>query len=501
MEKKDDFYEEKDDLDLVNLFFTIVRRWKTITLIAIPIFIIGVFFAVTRPTLYQAEMKMMVSGKSFNLGTPENTELSANHKLATTYSEIAKSKSILNSVIRKYDLEISIKELQDNITIVPISDTELLHFTFKNRDAVLAATVLNEIGNEVTTKIREIMNFQNIKIIESAEVPKESLPKKRMLILTISLVFSITIGTVVAFIIEFFFSNLRKVKDIENILGISMLGALPESNLSLEDGSKNTVNYKMNEAFRVIRTKLYFKNDKKTARTMIITSSIPGEGKSTIALNYAESIAITGKKVLLIDCNIRKSNLRESFDISFDKGLETILLERGEVKNLILKNIRKNLDILPTKSMNFNVTDINLGDYIKILLNELKHEYNTIILDTSSLIIASDAAILSEHCDGIIYVVGYDQVSKRELEFGKAILDDAKANMYGFIVNGVEGNLSSCINYGYYNNYSYYKDYYTGMKEELVKEQQYSKGIRGIIEKIKREYKKQLYFGKKVKKW
>ncbi len=243
MKRKEDFYEEdfyEEELDLMDLFFTLMRRWKLIVLIALPIFILGIFFASSRPTIYKGEMTLMVSsGKNFSASSLESGGLSVNQKLATTYVEIAKSKVILNSVISKYDLDTNLKNLQNNVQITPIGDTELLKLTYKNSDAQMAAAVTNEIGNEFMLKVREVMNFQNIKIVEKAEVPEHALPKKRGLILTVSFILSIMVGCVAAFVVEFFFCKLRKPKDIEKILGTSMLGMVPDFNLSLEEGEQN----------------------------------------------------------------------------------------------------------------------------------------------------------------------------------------------------------------------------------------------------------------------
>ena len=245
MRKKEDFYEENfyedgEEIDLMDLIFTLLRRWKLIGLVALPIFGMGVFFALTRPTIYKTEMTMMVlSGRNFNASSLDGGELSLNQKLATTYAEIAKSNAILKNVIKKYDLETTLKTLQNEVSITPVKDTELLQLTYKNSDPALAAAVTNEIGNEFMSKVREVMNFQNIKIVEAAEIPREALPKRRGGILVISLILSSMIGSVVAFIVEFFFCKLRKPKDIEKILGTSMLGMVPDFNFSLVDGGKN----------------------------------------------------------------------------------------------------------------------------------------------------------------------------------------------------------------------------------------------------------------------
>ena len=243
MKKREDYYEEdlyeEDELDLMDLVFTLFRRWKLIVLVAVPIIGMGTFFAMTRPTVYKSEMTLMVSnGKNYQASSLNENELSKNQKLAGTYAEIAKSKTILCNVIKKYDIDETLKNLQGQVTIAPVGNTEFLRLTYKNSDPQMAAAVTNEIGNEFMLKVRQVMNFQNIKVIESAQVPDTCLPKKRGLIIIMSIILGGMTGCGIAFIIEFFFCKLRKPKDIEKILGSSMLGMVPDFNMSLVEGGK-----------------------------------------------------------------------------------------------------------------------------------------------------------------------------------------------------------------------------------------------------------------------
>ncbi|SJZ58635.1 capsular exopolysaccharide family [Cetobacterium ceti] len=264
---------------------------------------------------------------------------------------------------------------------------------------------------------------------------------------------------------------------------------------------KEKANHEISESLRVIRTNLHFLDEKERGRTILVTSSTPREGKSFIAANYAMSIAITGKKVLLIDCDIRRPRAHESFGKKVEKGLESILLGEKNSRDVILKEVEKNLDVLPTKYIKSNVTELFLGDRMKRVIEELRDEYNTIVLDTPPLVVASDGAILSKYCDGVVFVVSYDQVSKSELEFSKKMLDNAGANLYGFVVNRVEKNGFSYGNYCYYNNnYTYYKDYYLDEERGQSRSKPKSK-MEKYMEKLKKAYRRELSGNQKGKKY
>ena len=254
-------------------------------------------------------------------------------------------------------------------------------------------------------------------------------------------------------------------------------------------------NLQITEAFRTLRTNLAFLREKQEGKTLLFTSSIPAEGKSFVASNYAASLAIAHKKVLLVDCDIRRPRAHESFGIKIERGLESLLTHDVPVDSLIMRDIIPNLDLLPTKNMKHNVTELFLRDKIKNMLRELRDRYDTIILDTPPLAVASDAAILSKAVDGVVVVVGYDQVAKRELEFTKEMLDNAGANIYGFIVNGVDKRGMSYGNYGYYTNYyTYYEEYYNdevgNRKKRKVKRPKNK--FEAFMQRAKEAYKKHL---------
>lgn len=258
---------------------------------------------------------------------------------------------------------------------------------------------------------------------------------------------------------------------------------------------KENENLEVAESLRILRTNLSFLNEKNLGRTILFTSVAPNEGKSFLALNYAISISITGSKVLLIDCDLRKPRLHKSFSFKFDKGLESLFLGDSSLEEVIHKDVYKNLDIIPSKPIKNGVTELILKGRIKEILDTLKKEYHTIILDNPPIGIASDSVILSKFVDGIVLVVSYNQVSKRELEFAKKMLDNAGAHLYGFVVNKVN---NKGLNYGsyehYYHYYSYYNEYYDN--NHIVKRKKSSNKLKHLFSKILNEYKKEL-FGRK----
>lgn len=178
-----DYYEEEmedDTLDIQDLIFTIFRRWKVIILTMIPVIILGFIFANTRPTIYEAQTNLIISGNNPGISL-DKSDIDLNQKLTTTYLELAKSKSILKNIIKKFDLKDDEKALAASISILPIKDTEIITLSYKNQDPQMAAVITNEIAKQFITRVTEVMKVRNITVIDKAQIPEKPLPKKELL--------------------------------------------------------------------------------------------------------------------------------------------------------------------------------------------------------------------------------------------------------------------------------------------------------------------------------
>lgn len=233
------YYEEdNDEIDLVDLIFMLIRRWKVIVLMMIPTIILGFIFAITRPSVYEANTTLIVSSGMAGIGL-NNSDISLNQKLVVTYSEIAKSRDILTRVISKYDLPETPEVLGKKISIGIVKDTELIKLAYSCNDPKLAEAVTNELANEFIKKVGQVMKVRNVSVVEKAIEPLQPLPKKRGIILLASIIFGGMLGIGVATLIEFLHKKLRKSSDMEKILGVEMLGMIPEIDFDEKAGEQD----------------------------------------------------------------------------------------------------------------------------------------------------------------------------------------------------------------------------------------------------------------------
>lgn len=231
---KEKFYKENEEyyeIDLLDLIFMFIRRWKVVVLMMIPTVILGFIFAITRPSVYEANTTLIVSSGMAGIGL-NNSDISLNQKLVVTYSEIAKSRDILTRVISKYDLPETPEILGEKISIGIVKDTELIKLTYSCNDPKLAEAVTNELANEFIKKVGQVMKVRNVSVVEKAIEPLQPLPKKRGIILLASIILGGMLGAGVALLIEFLHKKVRKSSDMEKILGVQMLGMIPEIDIA-----------------------------------------------------------------------------------------------------------------------------------------------------------------------------------------------------------------------------------------------------------------------------
>ena len=200
------------------------------------------------------------------------------------------------------------------------------------------------------------------------------------------------------------------------------------------------------EAYRVLRTNIQYSSFDKEIKKILVTSSEPGEGKSTTSGNLALAYSQDEKKTLIIDCDLRKPSLHKKFRISNNVGLSDVVLDNSKISKSIVK-YTDNLHILPSGKVPPNPSEMLGSKSMERLLDELSEIYDAIILDTPPVHAVTDAQILSTKVDGTILVIRAEKTKREAVIDGKKALEKVGANIIGTVLNGGE---SSKGKYYYY---------------------------------------------------
>ena len=200
------------------------------------------------------------------------------------------------------------------------------------------------------------------------------------------------------------------------------------------------------ESYRILRTNIMYSSFDKEIKRILVTSSEPGEGKSTTSGNLALAFAQDEKKVILIDCDLRKPSIHKKFRISNNRGLSDVIIDRDKLNKCIQKRTDY-LDILTAGKIPPNPSEMLGSEAMSSLLDELSNIYDVIVLDSPPVLAVTDAQILSTKSDGVVLVVRAEKTKKDTVIAAKGVLDKVNANILGTVLNGGDKNKD---NYYYY---------------------------------------------------
>ncbi|MEW8992895.1 CpsD/CapB family tyrosine-protein kinase [Clostridium sp.] len=196
------------------------------------------------------------------------------------------------------------------------------------------------------------------------------------------------------------------------------------------------------ESYRTLRTNLQYSSFDSDYKVIVITSSNPSEGKSTIAGNLALSLSKGDKKVILVDCDLRKPTLHKRFKMSNVTGLSEIILEK-ETNVIVGQRYNENLIVITAGTIPPNPSEMLGSKYMSNLIDALRELYDYVILDTPPIQLVTDAQILSAMADGTILVVRAEETKKSSVHNAIDLLRKVNANIIGIVLNGVENKGNS----------------------------------------------------------
>ena len=438
-------------------FFIYLKKYFFAFVAVISIAVIGVVVydtAIKKP-MYQANTTVVIAKSDGTDGTAATlNDINASQKLATTYSEIAKSELVLNQVIENLGLRTSAKALSKNLAIKPIDDTSILSITAKDLNPKLSAMIANEIANVFSKQVTEIYKIENVKQLSVAVTPEK--PSNNTLTRDVILAAVIAVMLVAGFAFLRFYldDTVKHSDDIEKSLGLSIAGSIMKGNarsrralseLIVEKSPKAVIS----ENIKSLRTNLQFTSVDTDLETILVTSTNASEGKSFVSANLAISFAQAGKRVLLVDCDLRKGRMHRIFGITNTSGLSNLLAGdlRGLSKYVRTTNIN-NLDLITCGTYPPNPSELLASQKNKRLIKILRDHYDIVIFDGAPVGGLADSVILSSLVDETLIVVRDGYTVKNDLIFVKESLDKVGAKIAGVVFNMVNQKSTK-----YYNNY------------------------------------------------
>ena len=401
------------------------------------------------------------SADSYNKATAQ--------QLAKTFPNILTSSS-LNKIICK---DLGVNEVKENITATVLDDTNLFTITVTSFESPQKAyNVLSSVINSYPKVAKFIIGSTQLKLIDASSVTTKptnypNYSKKALLgcaagailVLAIILLLGLTTSTII------------RGDDITEILNTSVLASVPEitakkrsnSRIKIPNVSDKNVNYKFRESIFSARNTVIRKCKENDIKTILVSSTISGEGKSIVAMNLARSIALKGYKTCLVDFDLRIPSIADYMNIDNDiNSISDYIKGNAEFKNCVYGSDEKNFYIAVEKNNNDDASELVGGDKAKEFVKKLEEFFEFIIIDTPPVGYLSDAIEISSYTDGIVYVIAQNTVSKKRIADGLANFNTSNAKIIGCVLNRITRG-SESLSYGKYSyrkyRYSKYNKY------------------------------------------
>lgn len=444
----------EDTIDLVEIFRALYKRRVWIVLAAV-VFgtVIGMYGKFVVKDVFQAEASMCIidSNKEVSM-----SDLQVGSALTNDYEGIIKSRVVLTKVIANLKLDIEYKELYNAVSIENPDGTRIIKINVISGNQNEAVDIANEILSVSIDEIPHVLGSNTPTVLDKAdELFVENIRRSVMSYTLIGVLAGIVIscGAVVISVITN--TSIKNEEDIQKCSGLSVLGAVPDYK-----GKKQKkimwpedLPFNASEAIYQLRTGILYSS--KDVKTIVVTSAFENQGKSFISFHLAYSLSQVGKRVLLVDTDMRKSVLQRRMGLDGVKlGLSEYLSGNAELGQVIYDVGLPNMHVLFSGKLVPNASALLSAKWLENLCAEVRDSYDYVIFDTPPICVVGDAAIVASFCDGALLVIENGVTKKKTLAQMKSEMDKVGANVIGVVQNMVGSKKDSSYygkeNYGYY---------------------------------------------------
>ena len=514
MEEK--FYEE-ETLDLREIFDLLMSRKWLIICVAVFGFVFA--FGYTKlciPYQFTASVSMYVKNATNKTAVDivNQSDITAAQQLAATCIEILSddvvSDAIGEKLIENYTPEelalyflleesdegykISTGSISSKVGYSTVNETELIRITATCGNPIIAADMCNYVTEIAPDILIRVVGAGAVEAVGEAKVPMApSAPSAaKNSAIGFALGFIIAAGGV---IIRFVFDNtIKSGDDAADRFDLPLIGEIPfyefddterknnkksalykfggiklkKKNIESEKERKTILDgevpFAVKEAYNTMRNNMMFSLSTGKNNVFVVSSPLPGEGKSTSVANLCIAIGETAAKVLLVDADLRKPVQHRMFNLANKQGLSTVLAGMCSLDRAVHKRVHNNLDVLTSGPVPPNPSQILASENMADFINSVKDKYDFVVIDTSPINIVSDALVIAKNTAGLILVTRQDVTTYDQVERAVGSINMLDVNMLGIVVNSTESGGGKYGRYGRYGKYGY--SYKYGYGEE-----------------------------------
>lgn len=420
------------------------RQWPLILVLTALVMAAMAAFTFTRVPQYAASTQLFVTVRS---GADDVQQLNQGNTFAQqrvkTYAQMVTFNTVLKQVIDELRLPYTTSQLRERISVESPIDTLLIDVKVTDPNPSLAAATANAIAdrfpafiNSLETLPGQSVSPVNVQTGQRADVPLKPVSPRVPLNLAIGLLLGLGVGVGAAYLRDQLNTTIKSVSDIETITGAVPLGVVPlDRNAAAQPLAEASDASGRAEAYRSLRTNLQFTNVDEPPRVVVVTSSLPGEGKSTTACNLALTLALNGASTVLVGADLRKPTLGNYLGISNAVGLTNVLAGQYRLPEVLVPFMRGKLAVLPSGPTPPNPSELLDSAQMRKILTVLSDKFEYVVIDAPPVLPVTDGALLAAMADGALVVTRHGKTTLDNLRRTLQALTIVNAKVLGTAIN------------------------------------------------------------------
>jgi succinoglycan biosynthesis transport protein ExoP len=452
---------ELDDSNMLlrNLLWVLRKRIWIIVLSAVALTGAGVGLSFLQTPTYEASIKVLVGQKS---GTDAPVDVFALQQLTQTVVEAATTRPVADAVIQRLDLQMTPKTLLANLDAQQVKATQFVEISYTDTDPERAQRVADAVGQVLSDRMSEINAGDatlTAKVWEPATLPSSPTSPNPIRNGVVALVAGVLLGAMLAFLLEYFDDTWRSSAELERLSGKPNLGVLPKAG-NPEVGSRkirwqakaqdktSTVLSRslvtaleptsaLAEAYRTLRTNLFYSFVDDPPKTIALSSAGRAEGKTFVCANLGVVLAQAGKSTLVMDCDLRQPSMHKVFGVHNSFGVVDFVAGQRSWQEILHQPL-EGLQVITAGTLPPDPVSLLSSQQFIELLTHVSKEFDYVLLDTAPTKAGSDAAIVTRHGDGALLVVDAQSTRKWVLRQSISGLETVGARVLGTVLNRVE---------------------------------------------------------------
>jgi len=448
-------------MELRDYIRVLLKHWIGITLITVLITAAVGVWTFLQPRVYTATSQTFVAiASSGNATTDPFTGANYTLQRITSYIQLIDSPEVLQPVIDELGLETTVKSLGGQVSATNPVDTVLINVSVNDLDPQAAATIANAVAVQLGSVIQNLESGiagdivpVRASLTDPAEPPTSPSSPRTRVNLLLGLLIGLALGVGYAFLRESLDTSVKSPDEVGDLTGSAPLGMI-----ALDPDAKENPLVALDqraaraEAFRTIRTNLQYVDVDHSPQAVAITSAMPGEGKSTTAVNLAITMAQAGKRTVLVETDLRKPKASLYLGVESNLGLTDVLAGNTKLEDALLEWNRGLLTVLPAGHTPPNPSELLASQQFQQVIDQLKAEFDSVIIDATPLLPVTDGAIVSKAADGALLVIKFGKTSRDQVGTSVAALEQVGARLLGTALNFVPTRRGG---YGYRYGYKY----------------------------------------------